>query len=194
MNAFFKETTNNTNRFAALKECAPLVQRGGNYFKKDPFPQKEKVEPEKKKKEFLLVESEFPVFIAQPQQEKQSIKKNVVSFIEKVKTVQKQTEITDEDLLVKPGWVSLHQDPQTRKIVWKHGPLKTDISSWCFQPDPEPQPIDVLNALVETHEKQIAYYDMLWGEGAYEQHYRSPYHDYEYFERLDELEEEMEEQ
>ena len=168
MNAFFKENSNNTNRFAALKECAPLVQRGDNYFKKDPFLQKEKVEPEKKGKEFLLVESEFPVFIAQPQPQKQSInppsEKIGATFIEKVKAVQKKTEITDEDHPVKTGWVSLHQDPQTRKIVWKHGPLKTDISSWCFQPEPEPQPIDVLNALVETHEKQIAYYDMLWGD------------------------------
>jgi len=192
MSAIFK--TNN-NRFDALKNFdifdinqkernSKDSEKSNNPFKKSPSMRDEK--SESYKKEYSLVESDFPTLAPQPLKKKEQ-KIEATTFVEKVKTVNKPDSETDKRNIIKPGWVSLHQDPQTRRIVWTYGPGTSK------EKEKEYDPVSVLNALVETHKKQIAYYDMLWGEGAYEQHYRSPYHDYEYFERLDELEEEMDE-
>jgi len=194
MSAIFK--THN-NRFDALKEFDNMNQKernskdsekSNNPFKKSPSMRDEK--SESYKKEYSLVESDFPTLAPEPLKKKES-KIESITFVEKVKTVNKPDSEAEAEAdkrnIIKPGWVSLHQDPQTRRIVWTYGPGTSK------EKEKDYEPVSVLNALVETHKKQIAYYDMLWGEGAYEQHYRSPYHDYEYFERLDELDEEMEE-
>jgi len=80
--------------------------------------------------------------------------------------------------IIKPGWVCAEKDPKSNKIIYTYG------EQTYFEREPEP--IDVLNALVKLHETYIIQYDSLWGEGAYDEHYRSPYYDYEYFDRLDE--------
>lgn len=192
MSAIFKT---HSNRFDALKDV-DINQKERNIKDSEksnnPFKKTLSIRDERReKKEYSLVESDFPTLAPQPLKKKEQ-PIETITFVEKVKTANKPDTETENGFIIKPGWVSLHQDPQTRRIIWTYGPGTSN--DFAKEKEKEYDPVSVLNALVETRKKQIAYYDMMWGEGAYEQHYRSPYHDYEYFERLDEIEEEMEEQ
>jgi hypothetical protein len=90
--------------------------------------------------------------------------------------------------VIKPGWVSLTKEPKTNKIIYTYGE-EIVVSST------DPEPNDVLYALVTLHDRRIEEYDSIWGEGAYEEKCKSPNYDYEYFDRLDEnYELEMEKQ
>lgn len=187
MKTIFKETN---NRFDALKEEIDFNRREKNVNKKEHnvFKRENTQKTQNtQKKEYSLVDSDFPTLLSE--KPKFEIKTATTSFAEKVKAEGQLNKKVDDGLVIKPGWVSLHQDPKTRQIVWTYGPGTQQNES-----EKEYNPIVVLHALVKTYEKQIAYYDMLWGEGAYEKHYRSPYHDYDYFEKLDENEEDEHEE
>ena len=101
-----------------------------------------------------------------------------ICFLEKVKTTVVKKEQTDKKVVIKPGWGCSTKDPQSNRIIYNYG------ESTYFEK--ELQPIDALNAMVNVYEQNIKYYDSLWGEGAYNEKYKFPNHDYEYFEKLDE--------
>ena len=204
---------NNNNRNNNKKNSYKNENRDSkevNYFKKEE-PQQYEInifgkrrheknhlsEKKENKKEYSLEMDHFPDLNTEPLKlNKEDIKK--MNFIEKVQNSGKEkltsSKTNEENKTddIKPGWVCLYKHPITNHIIWKYG---EPISSMLKEDKPNPS--DVLDALVETYEKQIAYYDMLWGEGAHERHYKSPYRDYEYyeyFERLDEMYEEMDEE
>jgi len=93
-----------------------------------------------------------------------------------------------KDDFIKPGWVCLYKDPKTRKTVWDYGDSGMNHTQREEEEEEETMnPNDVLNALVFTHENRIAEYDMLWGDGAHEEAFKSPNYDYDYFDRLDDI-------
>jgi len=181
------------------KESQPPLSRSLQYERNTFGKRRNERKPSFEKKEYSLEMDHFPDLNTGPfkvnkeETNKEEIKK--MNFMEKVQNSGKEnmslsTSIEEKNKdYIKPGWVCLYKEPKTSQIIWKYG----DPISSMLKED-KPNPSDVLNALVETYEKQIAYYDMLWGEGAYDQHYKWPNHDYDYFERLDEMCEEMDEE
>lgn len=163
----------------------------------------EKIKKEKEREE-ALKETNFPDLIQnnpnkpnKKKDENQNQKSNqesnqqqpqpIINFLEKVKNNLTKDEKTEAKNIIKPGWVCMEKATNSNQIIYTYG-------KQTYFPR-EPVPIDVLNALVKLHEKQVIQYDSLWGEGAYDEQYKSPYYDYEYFDRLDEqYEDEMERQ
>jgi hypothetical protein len=176
------------------KESLPQLSRSLQYERNTFGKRRNERKPSFEKNEYSLEMDHFPDLNTETLKvNKEEIKK--MNFMEKVQNSGKEnmslsTSIEEKNKdYIKPGWVCLYKHPNTNQIIWKYG---EPISSMLKEDKPNPS--DVLDALVETYEKQIAYYDMLWGEGAHDRHYKSPYHDYEYFERLDEMYEEMDEE
>lgn len=154
----------------------------------------EKIKKEKEREE-ALKETNFPDLIQNNPNKKKDETQNqesnqpqpIINFLEKVKNNLTKDERREAKNIIKPGWVCMEKAANSNQIIYTYG-------KQTYFPR-EKQPIDVLNALVKLHENQIQQYDSLWGEGAYEEHYKSPYYDYEYFNRLDEqYEDEMERQ
>ena len=153
-----------------------------------------------KEREEALKETNFPDLIqnnpnktnkktdkTQNQESNQQQPQPIINFLEKVKNNLTKDERLESKNIIKPGWVCMEKARNSNQIIYTYG-------KQTYFPR-EPVPIDVLNALVKLHEKQVIQYDYLWGEGAYDEHYKSPYYDYEYFDRLDEqYEDEMERQ
>jgi hypothetical protein len=189
-----KSFSQRTNRFDALISHKPAIEPppkpSANYFKNptpsiNPYSRRAVVIPEPpKKKEYVATATEFPSLSStKPAVETSSTK---LCFADKLKKqVVKEKKVEE----VPPGWVSLQQDPTTKKIIWKEG-----LSTYVSDESKEIPPIHALHALVDTYYKQIEDYDRLWGEGAYEDFFRFKNYDYDYFDKLDEQwEEELEE-
>ena len=148
----------------------------------------EKIKREKEREE-ALKETNFPDLIQNKtnQESNQPQPQPIINFLEKVKNNLTKDERLESKNIIKPGWVCMEKATNSNQIIYTYG-------KQTYFPR-EPVPIDVLNALVKLHEKQVIQYDSLWGEGAYDEQYKSPYYDYEYFDRLDEqYEDEMERQ
>lgn len=158
----------------------------------------EKIKKEKEREE-ALKETNFPdLFQSKPKTEvktevktetnqKSNQPQPIINFLEKVKNNLTKDEKTEAKNIIKPGWLCMEKATNSNHIIYTYG-------KQTYFPR-EPVPIDVLNALVKLHEKQVIQYDSLWGEGAYDEQYKSPYYDYEYFDRLDEqYEDEMDRQ
>ena len=148
-------------------------------------------EREEKIKQSLASES-FPELITN-QIEKQEV--SSMNYLNKLKNTGKESvksKKADIDLdyeNLKPGWAIAKKDPITGKIITK------------FKPSLNPPPrektqqeigLDIINALVELHEKRTEEYINMWGYDTWEKMYRFPNYDYGYFNKLDELYEEME--
>ena len=146
----------------------------------------EKIKKEREREE-ALKETNFPELIQEKSKPKPT-QLSTVNFLDKLKQSIDNTNPIQNPTLknrIKPGWVCMEKAKDSNQVIYTYG-------EQTYFPR-EKQPIDVLNALVELHEKQIKQYDSLWGEGAYNEKYKSPYYDYEYFDRLDEqYEDEME--
>jgi len=157
----------------------------------------EKIKKEKEREE-ALKETNFPDLIQfKPKTEvktetnqksnQQQKPEPIINFLEKVKNNITKDERPEAKNIIKPGWVCMEKATNSNQIIYTYG-------QQTYFPR-EKQSIDVLNALVKLHEKQVIQYDSLWGEGAYNEQYKSPYYDYEYFDRLDQqYEDEMERQ
>jgi hypothetical protein len=81
----------------------------------------------------------------------------------------------------------MKRDKQTNKIVTKYG--KTPI----FE-EIKPSYYEIIEKLVFLHDKRTEGYIHTWGQDEYDKMFRFPNYDYDYFERLDEEEEEELEQ
>ena len=160
---------------------------------RDPTPNLEKErEKEEIKKQSLSPES-FPDLFAKPSEKKPIPSMN---YLDKLKNEGKNNDIkkpkNDVDLEyenLKPGWALAKKDKVTGKIITKYKP--------SLYPAPRVKTqreigLDIINALVELHEKRTEEYINMWGYDTWEKMYRFPNYDYDYFNKLDELYEEME--
>ena len=155
---------------------------GRNKFNYDPEKERKKAEKIKEEqiKESLSINS-FPVLFENKNTDtSQNIEISKPSFLEKINTKKKEIviEVIEEEK-VKPGWVELKFNKQTRRIDYRYG---TPVS---YYRKPSDESI-VLQRLVENYETWKANYIQLWGEDEYEKMYRFPNYDYHYFDKLDE--------
>jgi len=157
----------------------------------------EKIRREKEaeeKKQKALAPENFPDIIVNTTNTANNEKQICMNFSEKLKSAKKgnETEKKEVDLdyeNLKPGWALTKRDPLTKKL--------TTIYKESLAPKPREKTqqeigIDIINALVELHNKRTEEYIEMWGYETWEKMYRFPNYDYEYFDKLDELYEEME--
>ena len=149
------------------------------------------MEAEKKLKD-LSIEN-FPDLNSQKENISSS-KKSVISFLDKVKAkVVKEETNSEKDLDIenlKPGWILIKKDKETGKIITKSKEIynQNDYDSMSERDIG----INIINSLVNLHNKRTEEYIKLWGYDEWEKMFRFPNYDYEYFEKLDEqYEEEM---
>ena len=121
---------------------------------------------------------------------------NSMNFLEKMKnnTILEKDEVKldiEYDNL-NPGWLLIKKDPITNKIVHKYKKgncnnekyLEKELSNDLINNN------RIINTLVDLYDKRREEYVELWGYDDWEKMFQFPNHDYEYFEKLDELYEE----
>jgi hypothetical protein len=188
-------SNNDSNNDNVLKEKVRYESRYENVQRMHKFNKKEQIIEKDKSntKEYLIELNNFPSLNEKKTNISLISEKNVenkICFLEKVKqsiTNQNSLNSKKKDDFIKPGWVCLYKDPKTRKTVWDYGDSGMNHTQREEEDEETIHPNDVLNALVFTHENRIAEYDMLWGEGAHEEDFKSPNYDYGYFDRLDDI-------
>ena len=154
-------------------------------------------EMEEQIKQSLSAES-FPDLVSNISNEKQTM--STMNFLNKLKNenikVTKESKeskaniVVDEDYEnLKPGWAIAKKDFTTGKIITKY--KKSQVPEPRVKTEREIG-LDIINALVELHKKRTEEYINMWGYDTWEKMYRFPNYDYAYFDKLDELYEEME--
>ena len=153
----------------------------------------EEKEKEKIKQESLKIEN-FPDLIVNVKKEN-TIQR--INYIEKIKAnLDKIHENNngikiDKDLEdLKPGWCLIKKDPISKKIIIKHHP--ETLFEEEYEKSEREIGIDILNALVNLHEKRTAEYIELYGYDTWEKMFKSPdWREREaYLERMEEEDEE----
>jgi len=189
---------NEFNRFKRTQNDRPARNYDNSYFKEQKERrlkeeqlqnELEKKAREEKKQENLSINN-FPELAVKKvnQSETQCIK---YSEIVKTKTVNKpQVETVDTEYEeLKPGWCLIKKDKNTGKIITKY---KETLTPKPREKTEQEIGLDIINALVKLYERQKEDYINMWGYDTWEKMYRFPNYDYEYFDKLDELYEEME--
>jgi hypothetical protein len=157
---------------------------------------KEKEEKEREENiKKALNPASFPDLISTPIEKQEAHSMNFLNKLtseEKVSNVKKSKENIDLDYEnLKPGWAIAKKDPNTGKIITKH---KETLAPKPREKTEQEIGVDIINALVKLYEKRKNEYINMWGYDTWERMYRFPNYDYEYFNKLDELYEEMENQ
>ena len=138
----------------------------------------------------MLSPQNFPNLIETPQIEN---KQKYISFADKLKSElpkEKVENTIDPDYEnLKPGWALSKKDTKTGKIITMY---KESLIHPPIEKTEQEIGLDVLNALVKLYERHKEEYIQIWGYDTWEKLYRFPNYDYEYFDKLDELYEEME--
>ena len=87
--------------------------------------------------------------------------------------------------IIKPGWIKLKLQPKTRAIIITTSPFDNEINEYNKIQE---EAFSVLDALVNLHEKRTNEYINNWGYDEWEKMFIFPNYDYDYFDRLDEIE------
>jgi hypothetical protein len=126
-----------------------------------------------------------------------------MNYLEKMKT---SVDSEKNDLIVldteyenlKPGWLLIKRDSSTNKIIHKY--KNGNYSNEKYLEKDSSNELSnnlinnnhIINTLVDLYQKRTEQYIELWGYDEWEKMFRFPNHDYEYFDKLDELLEEEE--
>jgi hypothetical protein len=161
--------------------------------KKNKKEQEENIKAEKFIKD--MASENFPTLVNLESKNLKNVKNvNCDTFLDKIKydplkkNKSKIEDIEYENL--KPGWLLMKKDKNTNKITTKY---KESNEPKPIKKTEDEYALDALNALVSLHEKRTEEYIKTWGYDAWENTFRSPNYDYEYFDKLDqEYEEAME--
>jgi len=199
-NNIFKRGHATDNRYNSFSNFRPRSFDNKNKELNEKKEKEEKIRREKEaeeEKQKVLAPENFPDIIINNTNNTNTAnndKKICMNFSEKLKSTKKEneTKIKEVDLdyeNLKPGWALTKRDPLTKKL--------TTIYKESLTPKPREKTqqeigIDIINALVELHNKRTEEYIEMWGYETWEKMYRFPNYDYEYFDKLDELYEEME--
>ena len=192
-NIFKRNFHNTTPSFKTDYESRNTMRQNERRIKEEQLKKKQELEKEENIKKALSKDS-FPDLIPNVV-EKQPI--HSMNFLKKLKNIdvenkdiKKPAIVVDEDFEnLKPGWALVKKDLVTGKIITKY--------KKSLVPEPREKTereigMDIVNALVELHEKRTEEYINTWGYDTWEKMYRFPNYDYDYFNKLDELYEEME--
>ena len=111
--------------------------------------------------------------------------KTYINILKTTKIIKKE-EKTD---IIKPGWVKIKLQPKTRQIITISSPSQfvNEINEYD---EIQEHGYSVLDALVNLHEKRTNNYINNWGYDEWEKMFTFPNYDYNYFDKLDEIEEE----
>jgi hypothetical protein len=125
-----------------------------------------------------------------------------MNYLEKMKTSvdeeKNELMVDTEYENLDPGWLLIKRDLFTNKIIHKYKKgnytdekyLEKDLSNELSNDLINNNRI--INTLVDLYDKRTEEYIELWGYDEWEKIFRFPNHDYEYFDKLDELLEEEE--
>lgn len=195
-------TTNNTdenifkrnydNRPKRNYENRNIKEQTERKLREERLEKEREKEREEKIKQSLASES-FPELITAQIDKKEVSSMNYLNKLQNIgKEPDKKSHKADIDLEyenLKPGWAIAKKDPITGKIITKHKPSLDPVPREKTQQEIG---LDIINALVELHEKRTEEYINMWGYDTWEKMFRFPNYDYDYFNKLDELYEEME--
>ena len=132
-------------------------------------------------KKINLIEENFPQLTNVTKKENKIQEEKKINYIDKVNILKKTNIISNVEDEVKPGWVKLEKNKITKQVTIKYG-KRTYLSDDERLMTPE----DVLNNLINLHERRKNEYIRDWGEESYEKTFRFVDYDYDYFDRLDE--------
>jgi hypothetical protein len=132
-------------------------------------------------KKINLIEENFPQLTNVTKKENKIQEEKKINYIDKVNILKKTNIISNVEDEVKPGWVKLEKNKITKQVTIKYG-KRTYLSDDERLITPE----DVLNNLINLHERRKNEYIRDWGEESYEKTFRFVDYDYDYFDRLDE--------
>ena len=167
-------------------------ERMNSKFKTTENDRKSKFGGDKKKQQAIILnDNNFPTLTANNDKptNNTNVRPENINFLEKLTAViiEKETDITNLEEYILPGWLVMKRDKDTNKIIKKYGKMttfeKTNLSNY-----------EIIEKLVVLHDKRREDYINTWGQDEYEKMFRFPNYDYDYFERLDEEEEEELEQ
>jgi hypothetical protein len=200
----FKEERNNNFKEERnfFKNDYSSSRRGNNRYdtkeskeKREQFEKMRKEKEEKAKEEQnqkKLSADNFPTLHGSNVKITETIGKKE-SYVEKINKISIKEPSDVEH--IKPGWVEVKRDPENpRKLIYTYGlELETEKYSHSKESSKKKLEPQVLDALVELHNKRTQEYIDMWGYDTWEKLYRFPNYDYHYFDKLDEkYEEELE--
>jgi hypothetical protein len=142
---------------------------------------KKSEKPDYVNKKINLIEENFPQLTNLTKKENKIQEEKKINYIDKVNILKKTNIISNVEDEVKPGWVKLEKNKITKQVTIKYG-KRTYLSDDERVITPE----DVLNNLINLHERRKNEYIRDWGEESYEKTFRCVDYDYDYFDRLDE--------
>lgn len=143
-------------------------------------------------KEYNIAIDSFPILNSKVTILESNKNNKPMNFLEKMKTniVSENNElyhdIEYENLT--PGCLLIKKDPLTNKIINKYK-KGSNINEKYLEKEFTDN-IQVINSLVDLYHKRTNDFIELWGYDEWEKEFRFPNHDYEYFDKLDELYEE----
>jgi len=201
----FKEDRNNNFKEDRNFFKNDSSRRGNRYDTKESKEKREQFEKMRKEKEEKAKEEQnqknlsadnFPTLHGINVKTEKIIGKKE-SYVEKINkiSIKESTEVDH----IKPGWVEVKRDPENpRKLIYTYGlgsesELESENSSHSKESSKKKLEPQVLDALVQLHNKRTQEYIDMWGYDTWEKLYRFPNYDYHYFDKLDEkYEEELE--
>lgn len=192
------------NRFSVLndddsdntfKNKIRNVKENNKFEKKNPntndFLYKKKDEKMNRMIEKNLSMDSFPELSKKEKNLEQNILHNDMNFLEKMKnniSQENESELDIEYKNLKPGWVLIRKDPVTNKIHHKYKKGINNSEKYLEKKinDDFINNSQIINTLIDLHKKRTDDYIELWGYNDWEQMFRFPNHDYDYFDKLDE--------
>jgi hypothetical protein len=115
-----------------------------------------------------------------------------MNFLEKMKNNISPENELDLDIdykNLKPGWVLIKKDPLTNIIHHKYK-IGNNYRKKYLEKNENDELINnsqIINKLIELYKKRTEDYIELWGYDDWEQSFRFPNYDYDYFDKLDDL-------
>ena len=114
---------------------------------------------------------------------------NSISFLDKLQTVAKDNTNDEIDLdyeNLKPGWMLIKHDISTGETIIKSKHIPLETSKPVVKTENEII-FEGIDALVKLNQKRTDEYIDLYGYDTWEKMFIFPNHDYEYFDKLDEI-------
>lgn len=179
-NSFNYERRHN-NRFSEKDRQQLLEERAEAEKIRKEFEEKEK----ERLRDEALQSNNFPELAVGKKEENKPIILNYAEKIIKEDII--VSDITEQSKNnMKPGWMTIKKDTKSNKIIYEED---SEFEEKNISPKRAAQ--NVLNALVDLHKKRTREYIDDYGYETWENMFRFPNYDYNYFNRLDEEYEEM---
>lgn len=139
----------------------------------------------------------FPELNSSNTSDKSCHNKNLMNYKDRIKNkeILEDNMDIDEDLInLKPGWVLIKKCPKNSSTIFKYKPNDEKINHLSLEEDDLIKNEKIINNLIDLYYKRTDEYINLWGYDDWEKEFRFPNYDYDYFDKLDEIMEEENEE